>query len=938
MLAAIAVGGGCRNNETGSEGAKRPAVGVVQPIERRVVDYAYFTGQIQAVDSVQVRARVTGYLQTICYTPGTVVKKDAVLFEIDPRQYQAQVDLAKGKLSEAESQVLEGKARVTQAAARLELARTKLAIDKEVAKTSGAMSKLTLEEDDAKVKEAAATLDACKATVISLQASVEAAKANLEYNQNNLDWTKVTAPITGRVDRNLLTVGNLVTADVTTLANMVATDEVYAYFDVNELCCLDIQRAMREGAYDEPKDVPIFIALQDEQDFPHKGKLNLVANKFNESTGTLTVRAILKNPTKMLTPGNFVRVRLPVDRPRERLLVPDRAVLYDQGDTFLLIVQADDMVEKRKVTVGSLDPDDKTLRVIKKGLKLGEWVVIQGRQHIRPGVPVTAERLPRRQARRIAEEAAAKKEAAAKNVAGLAMLARFFIDRPIFAWVISIVITLVGGVAAFMLPVAQYPDITPPTVQVSCSYPGANAQVVADSVAAPIEQQVNGVEHMLYMSSQCTNDGAYNLTVTFELGTDLNMAQVLVQNRVALATAQLPQQVQVQGVNVKKKSPSILLCVNLISPDGRYDDLYLSNYATIQIKDELLRIDGVGDIVYLGQRDYSLRMWLDPDKMAAMNLTANDVIRAVQSQNIQAAVGQIGQQPMLPGQLYQLTMSTLGRLENVEQFKDIILKTGEGAEGQSPDSNAVVRIRDVARVELGAQNYDQTCHLDGKPSVALAVFQLPGSNALDVAEQDQEEDGGAEAEVSRRIGIQDRLRHHAVRRAVDPRGVQDAVRGGDPRRDRRAVLPAGLEGDDSADDRRAGLAGRHVRRHGAAGLQPEQPDAVRAGAGHRHRGRRRDRGVGEYRAADRQRPRSAERHDQSDGRNHRPDRRHHVGAHLGVSAGGGVRARHHGSVLPAVCADDRRVDDDLGRQRDDADARPRRGDLQDGGRRRPRNA
>jgi len=315
------------------------------------------------------------------------------------------------------------------------------------------------------------------------------------------------------------------------------------------------------------------------------------------------------------------------------------------------------------------------------------------------------------------------------------MLARFFIDRPIFAWVISIVIMLVGGVAAFMLPVAQYPDITPPTVQVACSYPGANAKVVADSVAAPIEQQVNGVEHMLYMSSQCTNDGLYNLTVTFELGTDLNMAQVLVQNRVALATAQLPQQVQVQGVTVKKKSPSILLAVNLISPDGRYDDLYLSNYATIQIKDELLRIDGVGDISYLGERDYSLRMWLNPDKMAAMNLSTNDVVRAVQSQNVQAAVGQIGQQPMLPGQLYQLPMSTLGRLEDEEQFKNIILKTGEGAEGESHSSNAIVRLRDVARVELGAQQYDQICHLDGQPSVGLAVFQLPGSNALDVAKK-----------------------------------------------------------------------------------------------------------------------------------------------------------------------------------------------------------
>jgi len=318
------------------------------------------------------------------------------------------------------------------------------------------------------------------------------------------------------------------------------------------------------------------------------------------------------------------------------------------------------------------------------------------------------------------------------------MLARFFIDRPIFAWVLSIVITLVGGVAAFMLPVAQYPDITPPTVQVTCMYPGANAKVVADSVAAPIEQQVNGVEHMLYMSSQCTNDGVYNLTVTFELGTDLNMAQVLVQNRVALATPQLPTQVQVQGVTVKKKSPSILLAVNLLSPDGRYDALYLSNYATIQIKDELLRIDGVGDVVYLGQRDYSMRVWLDPDKMAVLNLATSDVIQAIQNQNVQAAVGQIGQQPMLPGQLLQLTMSTLGRLEDVEQFQNIIVKTADGSGGDGKTSKAVVRLRDVARVEMGAQQYDQTCTLDGQPSVALAVFQLPGSNALDVAGQVRE--------------------------------------------------------------------------------------------------------------------------------------------------------------------------------------------------------
>src|SRR6516165_10665290 len=215
------------------------------------------------------------------------------------------------------------------------------------------------------------------------------------------------------------------------------------------------------------------------------------------------------------------------------------------------------------------------------------------------------------------------------------MFSRFFIDRPIFASVLSIVITLAGGIAVWTLPVAQYPEITPPTVEVSATYPGANSKVVADTVAAPIEQQVNGVEGMMYMSSQCTNDGTYTLTITFKNGVDLNMAQVLVQNRVALAQPILPPLVQRRGVTVQKKSPSTLMIVNLFSPDNTRDNLYLSNYATIQLRDELSRLPGVGDITYLGQRDYSMRIWLDPEKMASRNLTAADVVAAIEQQNTQ---------------------------------------------------------------------------------------------------------------------------------------------------------------------------------------------------------------------------------------------------------------------------------------------------------------
>src|SRR5688500_15811275 len=252
------------------------------------------------------------------------------------------------------------------------------------------------------------------------------------------------------------------------------------------------------------------------------------------------------------------------------------------------------------------------------------------------------------------------------------MFSKFFIDRPIFASVLSIVITLAGGIAVLSLPIAQYPDITPPTVEVSAYYPGANAQVVADTVAAPVEERVNGVENMLYMSSQCTNDGTYTLTVTFRLGVDLNMAQVLVQNKVSLAEPILPELVKRRGVSVKKKSPSTLMIVNLYSPDSSRDSLYLSNYATIQLRDELARLPGVGDITYLGQRDYSMRVWLDPGKMSVRGIGAGEVVRAIEQQNIQVAAGQIGQPPVPGGQVFQYTMTTLGRLASPEQFADMI--------------------------------------------------------------------------------------------------------------------------------------------------------------------------------------------------------------------------------------------------------------------------
>jgi multidrug efflux pump len=307
------------------------------------------------------------------------------------------------------------------------------------------------------------------------------------------------------------------------------------------------------------------------------------------------------------------------------------------------------------------------------------------------------------------------------------LISRFFINRPIFASVLSIVITLTGAVAVFNLPLAQYPQITPPSIIVQCTYPGASAKVVAESVAAPIEQQVNGVEDMIYMSSQSGNDGSYTLSVTFKPGVNLNFAQVLVQNRVNLALPLLPDVVKQTGVTTRKRNPDILLIVTLYSPQDRYDQLYLSNYATIQIADELRRVDGVGDVFNFGQQDYSMRIWVEPDRLASLNLTAGDVANAIREQNLQVAAGQVNQPPNPAGKPFEYTLTTVGRLSETKQFEDIVLRT-------TPDGRQV-RIKDIGHVVLGARNQDVTSKIDGHPCTSLAVFQLPYANALDTADR-----------------------------------------------------------------------------------------------------------------------------------------------------------------------------------------------------------
>ena len=303
-------------------------------------------------------------------------------------------------------------------------------------------------------------------------------------------------------------------------------------------------------------------------------------------------------------------------------------------------------------------------------------------------------------------------------------LSHIFIDRPILATVLSVFVTLIGLGALAILPVAQYPEIVPPTVQITTVYPGASADTVARTVATPLEQQINGVENMLYLSSQSTGDGKLTITVTFRIGTDLNVAQMLTQNRVQDTLPRLPEDVQRLGVQVRKATPNILLAVHLMSPDSSRDDLYMSNYATLHVKDALARLPGVGDVQLFGARDYAMRIWLDPDKVAANNLSAAEVLAALRAQNIQVSAGILNQPPVPSREAYQINVQTLGRLSTPQQFADIVLKSD--AQGR------VTRLRDVGRVEIGAADYGSTAFTDRGPGLPLLIFAQPGANSLEV--------------------------------------------------------------------------------------------------------------------------------------------------------------------------------------------------------------
>ena len=482
---------------------------------------------------------------------------------------------------------------------------------------------------------------------------------------------------------------------------------------------------------------------------------------------------------------------------------------------------------------------------------------------------------------------------------------RFFIDRPIFAAVLSIVIFLAGGIAMFALPISEYPEVVPPSIVVRAVYPGANPRVLSEAVATPLEEQINGVENMLYMSSQSTSDGVLTLTVTFRVGTDVDLAQVQVQNRVSQALPRLPEEVRQLGVTTVKSSPNFIMVVHLLSPDNRYDITYLRNYGLLQVKDVLARIPGIGQVEVFGGGDYSMRVWLDPGKVAARGLSATDVVNAIREQNVQVAAGVVGAPPMPVPVDYQLTINARGRLTTEEEFGDIILKTGANGE--------ITRLRDVARLELGAGDYALRSLLDGKEAVGIGIFQAPGSNALQLSSTVRATMDELKANFPQ--GVEYRIVYDPTdqRAGRHPGGGHNALRGDPARGAGGRVVPPDLARLDHSAGGGAGLDRGHVRDSAGIRVLDQYALVVRTGARHRHRGGRRDRRGGERRAQHRGGPLAARRRPQGDGRGEPADRRHQSGAVRRVRAGG-VPQRPDRRVLPAVRADDRVLDRHLGDQ------------------------
>ena len=588
------------------------------------------------------------------------------------------------------------------------------------------------------------------------------------------------------------------------------------------------------------------------------------------------------------------------------LAIPRAAVLSDQQGDYVYVVDAQNKAQRRPIQLGQSTP---STAVVSNGLKEGELVISEGLQRVRPGEVVSPG--PASPPPPIAPQTAAQGQrrtavrSTKRDRRPAAMISAIFVDRPRLAVVIAIVITIAGLLALTRIPVAQFPDIVPPQTVVSATYPGASAAVVESSVAQPIEAQVVGVDKMIYMSSTSGNDGSYNLTVSFVLGSDPDINTNAVNNRVQTALAQLPPEVQLEGLTIQKKSSAVLQFLMLYSENGEQDPLFITNYAIINVLDVLSRTPGVGQARLFGALNYSMRIWFDTQRLDNLQLTPADVIAAIQAQNVEAPVGRIGARPIGKDQQFQLNVQTQGRLTTPEQFGNIVLRA-------NPDGS-LLRVRDVARVDLGAQNQDIEGRLNGEPAVAIGVYLSPGANAVQTAAQvranldrlSQRFPPGLKYLVNydTTTFVQDTIHDVLITLLIAFVLVVIVVfvfLGS-----LRATLipaiavPVSVIGS--------------LRRAAGDGLFGQHDLAARDGAGDRHPGRRRHRRRRERRTrhGGKSGTLARGRDKKGDDRDHRADHRDHLGPAFRVRADR-LHPRHLGNTVPAIRGDDQRRDADLG--------------------------
>ena len=665
-----------------------PEVVVTDVVQRNVPVYSDWVGTTEGFVNADIYPKISGYLLKQNYQDGDQVHTGQLLFQIDDREYKAALDQAIGDLGQKQADYKKN---------QQDLSRYKPLYDQQV------ISKQDYDHVNQSTRASAAA-------VASAQAAVETAKLNEQ-------WTQVNSPIDGIAGIAKTQVGNLVspTSLLTTVSQL---DPIKVEFPISEREYLHfadkINRHERDG--DSKQDPDLEMILADGSTYKYRGRFYVANRQVNIQTGTIKIQGIFPNPDNILRPGLYAKIRSATDVRKDALLVPQAAVLETQGQYQVGVVGADNKVTLRMVKTGKQVGD---LRIIDEGVSPGERVITEGLQKVSDGMEVNPRVVPPEPAPAVSPASSSRRQPE------LSAMSKFFINRPIVAMVIAIFFVITGAVMVLRLPVAQFPDIVPPQIQTTAIYTGADALTVEQSVATPIEEQVNGAKNMLYMQSINGDDGTMTLQVSFAVGTDVDLDQVQVQNRLAQATSSLPNAVSNYGLTTQQTVGIPLLVFSITSPNRTWDQTFLANYVAINIEDELARIPGIGQVKVFGASNYAMRIWVAPDTLAKLQLTVADITNAITAQNVVNPAGTIGGEPAPPGQQVTYSVRAQGRLMNADEFGDIILRA-------NPDGS-LVRLKDVARISLGSENYTQQSYTNGLPSSIVGLYQNPGSNALEAA-------------------------------------------------------------------------------------------------------------------------------------------------------------------------------------------------------------